>query len=92
MRLFFIEEENVMNARVHSVETFGQFEVIETDSVILFDVPRKRLKVNSALGEMYWIEGIGSTIHPFHSIMSGLLNSTQNYSLLCYHEGETCKK
>lgn len=23
MRLFFIEEENVMNARVHSVETFG---------------------------------------------------------------------
>ncbi len=69
-------------------EYSGQFTVLEIDSVTLFEVNRKRLKVNTYFGEMYWIEGIGSTFHPFYAMMGLIADSPQNYLLLCYHEGE----
>ena len=83
---YILYDYSLNQGATYPVESFAQFEVIETDSVTLFEVTRKRLKVNSALGQMYWIEGIGSTVHPFHSVISSFLNGSIDYSLLCYHE------
>lgn len=46
------------------------------------------MRVNTCFGEMYWIEGIGSTFHPFYAVMGLTADGNQNYMLLCYHEGD----
>ena len=67
--------------------------VIHMDSVILEDGKHKRLTMNynptnDYVASMDWIEGVGSTIHPFYSSISlGVPGSSKE--LLCFHLGST---
>jgi hypothetical protein len=63
--------------------------VVQVDSVVLEDGKHKRLKMNynptsDYIASMDWIEGVGSTIHPFFSTIS--LGNPGGFSeLLCFH-------
>jgi hypothetical protein len=70
-----------------------KFWVVQVDSVTLEDGKHKRLQMHYNPREDYvfpmdWIEGIGSTTHPFYpSISLGVPGSIKE--LLCFHLGST---
>lgn len=73
-----------------------KFWVVQVDSVILEDGKHKRLTMNyspimetpSSIFSMDWIEGIGSTVHPFYSAFLSVAPGSKN-ELLCFHLGST---
>jgi len=83
---FVLYDYSLNEGAIVDAEFSGQFTVLEVDSAMHFDIKRKRMLVNTYFGEMYWIEGIGSTFHPFYAAMGLIADGDQNYVLLCYHE------
>lgn len=73
-----------------------KFWVVQIDSLTLEDGKHKRLKMNfnplkedsSFIFSMDWIEGVGSTSHPFYSSFLSVAPGSIS-ELLCFHLGET---
>ncbi|MBL4753799.1 MAG: T9SS type A sorting domain-containing protein [Flavobacteriales bacterium] len=69
-----------------------QFWAVDIDTITQFGVDRKRFVMNYYMGTppfaivvgMAWIEGIGSTTHPFYPTVCLSDNCETYYELLCY--------
>lgn len=74
-----------------------QFWVVAIDTVNHFGIDRKTLRMNFYMGTppwgivvgMDWIEGIGSTTHPFYPTVCLTDNCETLYTLLCYDSSGT---
>ena len=81
----------------YDISDTTQFWPTDIDTVTYFGIDRKRLKMNFYMGdppfdiiaEMDWIEGIGSTTHPFYSTVCLTDNCETFYTLLCYDSSGT---
>jgi hypothetical protein len=69
----------------------GQMVVItDVDTIEFYGIERKRWTLSSwwGGGEDYWLEGIGSTCGPVHSLFSECIFDVW-FDLLCFHENDT---
>ncbi len=64
--------------------------VTEVDSVEYFGIKRKRMTItDNSKWVAYWIEGIGSTYGPIHSMYHKCNPPYLSWDLLCYHKNDT---
>jgi hypothetical protein len=69
-----------------------KFWLTQIDTVNYSGVNRIRFKMKYDLGiikTMYWIKGIGSTVHPFYPSVCMTDNCEMEYKLLCYRSADT---